>query len=522
MRIRHGKIDDAGRVASGHAPFLKRRDYMNIETIDLAVTDLDVEVANLLGFEYAAKYEALPVRREGQHLWVAMSRSCDKTLADLADLTGLYIMPLIAPAEEIRFHINQLYGVENMHSLASQFLVDEQLKKREDAHDWDILMSISSASAVRLLDSLIEAGVLSRASDIHIEPFGQQLRARLRVDGQLITYATVDLAMLPNILSRLKIMSGLDIAEKRRPQDGHFTMAIAGEKIEFRLSTLPTTLGEKAAIRLLYEQTARLKKDGLGFFDDDLQKLTRLFNRPYGAIFMTGPTGSGKSTTLNCFLEELNSSEQNIVTVEDPVENPILGVNHVNTERAAGLDFANALRHILRQDPDIIMIGEVRDQETALIAIRAAITGHLVLSTVHTNDAAGVIERLVDMGVEPYLAAAAIIGVVSQRLVRRICGDCRVVVQLSNLSAKLLDIPDNAVVYKGQGCARCNNTGYKGRLAVYEYIIMDEDMRRGIGTNPAAFVDKWRENDNLKKNAVRNVLRGNTTADEIIRILGCG
>jgi type IV pilus assembly protein PilB len=275
-------------------------------------------------------------------------------------------------------------------------------------------------------------------------------------------------------------------------------------------------------IRLLYDQGTRLKKSELGFFSDDLERIENLFSRPFGAIFMTGPTGSGKSTTLNCFLEGLNSETLNIVTVEDPVENPITGVSHVNVERGAGLNFAGALRHILRQDPDIIMIGEIRDEETARIAIQAAITGHVVLSTLHTNDAAGVIERLADMGIEPYLSAAALNGVISQRLVRRICKECTAPAALTPRQARILNLPLSTPVSEGTGCSFCNHTGFRSRFAVYEYILMDEKKRRRMTTNPAKFAASLRKKTLLRENALRSLLAGHTTAEEVIRALNRG
>jgi len=492
-----------------------------IQTIDLTVlTNLPT---HLLSHEYAAKYTALPIRLEGHHLWVAMEDpTCIKTLADLADITGLFIVPMKANPVDIRRRLDQIYSEEAINTIASQFLVEEKLRLRPQAPDAALLAELSNAPAVRLIDSLIESGVVNRASDIHIEPCGSSLRARYRVDGDLVNFATVDLSLLPNVISRLKIMGDMDIAEKRLPQDGHFSMGVLGERVEFRLSTMPTILGEKAAIRLLYGQATRLKKNELGFFDEDIVKLTRLFHMPHGAIFMTGPTGSGKSTTLTSFLEELNHERRNIITVEDPVENPIIGVNHVKVERVAGLDFASALRHILRQDPDIIMIGEVRDEETARIAIQAAITGHVVLSTLHTNDAAGVIERLLEMGVEPYLAAAALNGIISQRLVRRICPDCSARSGLTGYEAQRLGLPEDTPVFAGTGCARCNNTGYKGRLAVYEYIIMDGQLRRRLSKYPARLAQHLRSSQGLTKNAAKNVQLGRTTAEEALKLLEGG
>ena len=491
-----------------------------IPFVRLAEVEINKPSAGLLGHTHAVKLTALPVIKEKNHLWVAMSEPDNmKKIADLSDLTNCYIMPLCADEDDIRFYINEIFGEEAISTIASDFVVDKRLKDRVETPEF--LAEISSAPAVRLIDSLIETGVLHRASDIHIEPFGRQLRTRYRVDGDLLTFNTVDLTLLPNIISRLKVMGGMDIAENRKPQDGHFTMETGGKngKIDFRLSTLPTAFGEKAVIRLLYGQSVRLKKDELGFYADDVEKLTELFKRPYGAIIMTGPTGSGKSTTLNCFLNDLNHESKNIITVEDPVETPILGINHVNVERAAGLNFAGALKHILRQDPDVIMIGEIRDEETARIAVQAAITGHVVLTTLHTNDAAGVIERLADMGIEPYLTASALNGVISQRLVRRICADCAEQDKLSVNQARILGMEAGTPVMKGRGCGHCGFTGYRSRFAVYEYIIIDEKMRVRMSTAPARFAAHIRKKRGLRTTALRSMIEGKTTADEVIRVL---
>ncbi|MCL2198150.1 MAG: GspE/PulE family protein [Defluviitaleaceae bacterium] len=486
--------------------------------IRLAEVDINTDAARLLGFENAMRYTALPIGFDdvsSEHLRVAMCEPFDTdTLAHLTDITEHFIVPVSVEEEDLRFYINKIFGEEEIDSIASRFLLDEVLKNHGQGAEIseEIMAEISSAPAVQFIDSMLEAGVINRASDIHIEPFGKFLRARHRVDGVLVTYSTVDISLLPNVISRLKIIAGLDIAEKRLPQDGHFS----SDGVDFRLSTLPTAYGEKAVIRIL--QKIRLKKSELGFFEDDLTRLTELFSRPYGAIFMTGPTGSGKSTTLNCFLEELDSEALNIVTVEDPVENPITGVSHVNVDKHT-LTFAGALRHILRQDPDIIMIGEIRDEETARIAIQAAITGHVVLSTLHTNDAAGVIERLSDMGIETYLAAAALNGIISQRLVRKICQECTAPTTLTPRQAQILQLPLDTPIRKGKGCVHCNQTGYSARFAVYEYVIFTEKMRREITENPISFATNLRERGALKTNAIRALKAGHTTAEEIIRAL---
>ncbi|MCL1863691.1 MAG: GspE/PulE family protein [Defluviitaleaceae bacterium] len=489
---------------------------MITDFVRLAEVEINVDAARLLGFEGATRYTALPIGFDDEgHLLVAISETSDvAALTHIADITEHFIIPIFAEEDDLRFYINKIFGEEEIDSIASRFLMDAVLKNH--GHNVEIsdelLAEISSAPAVQFIDSLLEAGVLNRASDIHIEPFGGFLRARYRVDGILVTYSTVDISLLPNVISRLKVISGLDISEKRLPQDGHFS----NEGVDFRLSTLPTAYGEKAVIRIL--QKSRLRKDELGFFTDDLERLTALFSRPYGAIFMTGPTGSGKSTTLNCFLEELDSESLNIVTVEDPVESPIKGVSHVNVDKHA-LTFAGALRHILRQDPDIIMVGEIRDKETARIAIQAAITGHVVLSTLHTNDAAGVIERLADMGIETYLTASALNGVISQRLVRKICRECSTRAMLTPRQAQILKLPDDIAVYEGVGCVHCNQTGYSSRFAIYEYIIFDEEARRKIAENPIEFAMDLRKKEALRHNAIRALKLGHTTAEEIIRAL---
>ncbi|MCL2707858.1 MAG: GspE/PulE family protein [Defluviitaleaceae bacterium] len=498
------------------------RAEFNIETCELAGLAVDADAAKALGLFLCERHAAIPVKMENGRLFVAMGDPLDaRAIADIADATGLFVWPLLAREDEIRFQINKIFGSERLGSIESQFIDEEGHRGNRLKSDMASDARLRDAPAVKLVDSLIESAAIARASDIHIEPGEKTLTVRFRADGRLSAVQKIDISMHPNVISRLKVMGNMDIAEKRVPQDGRFTDVIQGEKIEFRLSTLPTIYGEKAALRLLYGRTARFKKEGLGFFADDLEKLTGLFSIPYGAIFITGPTGCGKSTTLKCFLEELNTGGVNIVTVEDPVENPIPGVNHMNVEPGAGLGFANSLRSILRQDPDIIMVGEIRDAETARIAIQAAITGHLVLSTLHTNDAAGVMERLVDMGIEPYMVASALSGIISQRLVRRLCENCKEQTLLTPEEALLLGVPEDAPAWIGKGCGRCGDTGYKGRFAVYEYILMDEGQRRKMIKKPEQFTARARLRDGagLRGCGVRNVREGNTSASEIIRAL---
>jgi type IV pilus assembly protein PilB len=491
-------------------------EQLGIESRSLVEEPPGPEAADLLDHAAAVRFGVLPLARKGDRLWVAMDDPLNYNLiADLYDTTGFFIEPVLVREPEIRYFLNELYSSAQIKTIASQFLVEENIRKNQYQLDAALMEQLQSAPTVKLVDSLIESAVLYRASDIHIEPYEHILRARFRIDGQLANPQIISGSLLPNVISRLKIMGGMDIAEKRLPQDGHFSLSIHGESVDFRLSTLPALYGEKAMIRLLYSQSQQFGIDSLGFFPEDIAEISRLFRSPYGAVIITGPTGSGKTTTLTSFLSELNKTGVNIVTVEDPVENPVEGINHVAVDHKAGMDFPRALRHILRQDPDIIMLGEIRDAETAAIAIQAAITGHLVLSTLHTNDAAGVFPRLADMGIEPFMIAASLNGVIAQRLLRRLCPFCKAAEAPKD--AEWLKLPADAVVYGPRGCNHCGNTGYKGRFAIYEYIIVDEDMRRDMAEEGLA--RKGRRSRPMLENAVKNVILGNTSAAEVMRVV---
>ena len=486
-------------------------------SVSLAVLNIEKNIAQKLSHEYASRYSAIPFNQDETHLHVAFGEPWDAyVLRDITDITGMPVLPYKASGHDVKFQIDRLLGEGLVETITSQFLVDERIK---ESPDLALLQEqVSSAPVVRLVDSILEAGVINCASDIHIEPFGHHLRARLRIDGLLVTKTLVDVSLLPNVISRLKIMGGMDIAEKRFPQDGQFTYkGSAVGALDFRLSTLPTVEGEKAVIRLLYSDSSVL--ENLGFLHEDLTYLNSMFAASQGAVFLTGPTGSGKSTTLAAYLKKLNIEERNIVTIEDPVEYPQLGVNHVSVSLGSKLGFKDTLKHILRQDPDVILVGEVRDGETAKLAMQASITGHLVLSTIHTNDAAGVVERLIDMGIPPYMVSASLHGVISQRLVRKICANCKTRKELGEMGAKLLGLPQSALIYEGQGCNLCQNTGYKKRTAVYEYFLMTDVMKKQLSSNPEAFVEKVRKNEGLKKSAIRTLLAGETTLSEIIRVM---
>jgi type IV pilus assembly protein PilB len=365
----------------------------------------------------------------------------------------------------------------------------------------------------------------NRASDIHIEPYEDCVIVRNRVDGQLIEVMRHERRILQTLVARIKIISGLNIAEKRIPQDGRIAMQIGGKSYDMRVSILPTMFGEKVVIRLADKEAFAVNKRDLGFFEDDLQKFDEILSHPHGIVLVTGPTGSGKSTTLYSALREISKPNINILTVEDPVENTIRGVNQVQVNVKAGLTFASALRAFLRQDPDIIMVGEIRDAETAEIAIRAAITGHLVLSTLHTNDTASSVVRMIDMGIEPFLISSSIVGVVAQRLVRRLCEHCKEEYTPGINEAELLSLQNNknARIYMPKGCPACNNTGYSGRIAVYEIMTINSEMRDMISKNANSDLLKACAvrggMKTLRENCIRLIRSGVTSIDEMYRVV---
>lgn len=367
---------------------------------------------------------------------------------------------------------------------------------------------IINAPVVRLVDSIIKEAVPMRASDVHIEPYEKIVRVRYRIDGELYERASFPIEAYPAVCARLKVLAGLNIAEHRIPQDGRLNMCISGGTHDFRVSILPTVYGEKIAVRILDKTSFAFTRTELGFTDEENAVVDKMLARPYGIVLLTGPTGCGKSTTLYSFLKEKNSPSLNIVTVEDPVEYTLDGVNQLQVNNKAGLTFANALRGILRQDPDVIMIGEIRDEETADIAIRASITGHLVFSTLHTNDAVGAFTRLIEMGVRDYLVKDALIGVIAQRLVKRLCPSCKKRDKTSEAEMKLLGIEEPAVVYRARGCSECNGTGYKGRIAVHEILYLDGAVKEKITPNTTA--------DDIRKIAAEN---GMLTLSESCRLL---
>ncbi len=452
---------------------------LGIPFIDLDRTVIPDEMALKVPDAIARKYSLIPVKISNDRL---------HAIEDVEIVSKMPVTPLFAKEKAISQAIDELYGNVRAERAIEDFkkennLMDAALDVQNIEED-----AVGSAPIVRLVQSILEQAVNDGASDIHIEPMENEVRIRIRIDGTLNQILSTPKKAHPAILTRIKILGNLNIAEKRIPQDGRCELDILGHNIDVRISTLPTVFGEKAVLRLLDRNSFLKPKSALGFTKENLDKFDMLLKNPHGIILVTGPTGSGKSTTLYTMLSELNVIGKNIITVEDPVEYMIRGLNQVHVNPKAGLDFASGLRSILRQDPDIIMIGEIRDQETVEIAIRAAITGHLVLSTLHTNNAPGTISRLLDMGVEPYLLSASMVGVIAQRLVRRICPICKKQHTPDPADLKALGIaPDPALrFYAGTGCGNCGGTGNKGRMAVHEILTVTNEVRALIPMEDAA------------------------------------
>lgn len=471
------------------------------------------------------KYVMMPFEYDkdnGTHLRVAMENPMDIiAMDDLAIVTNTPIVPVISTSLDILQTIDRYYGNREAQAVAERYSKDRQLQFKEEEDITD--STVSNAPIVVLVKTIIEQAVRQRASDIHIEPLEANIRVRYRVDGVLVEIGNYPSNMLSAMVARIKIIGGMDISEKRKPQDGRITQVVDNMEYDIRVSLLPTVYGEKTVMRLTAKTTLTKDKKLLGLFDEEMKKFDRLLSNPHGIILVTGPTGSGKSTTLYTALSELNKADVNIITVEDPVEANVDGINQVQVNSKADLTFATALRSILRQDPDIIMIGEIRDAETANIAVTASITGHLVVSTLHTNSAASSITRLADMGIEPYLIADSTVGVIAQRLVRRLC-KCKVRQELKEIDYQFLEINEakHPIVYESKGCPLCNETGYRGRIGVYEIMPISSRLKTIIskkGNAEAIQNQALAEGmSTLKMSAKRLVLEGITSINEMRRI----
>ena len=425
---------------------------------------------------------------------VADPLDCNVMSCIASEFVGDVDVVLVSPSKIDRY-IDSALAAESTSSALNE-LNSEKDKGNTTAIENEESEDVVNNPAVRLVDSIIKESIPAKASDIHIEPFEKKVRVRYRIDGDLHERADVPIESYPAICARMKILSGMDIAERRVPQDGRINMSVGGKEYDFRVSSLPTVYGEKFVIRILDKTAFRFKRQDLGFTDKENKVIDKLLAAPHGIILLTGPTGCGKSTTLYSFLKEVNDPTVNIVTVENPVEYTLNGINQTQVNVKANMTFASALRSILRQDPDIIMIGEIRDEETAQIAVRAANTGHLVFSTLHTNDAPSAVIRLEDMGVADYLIADALIGVIAQRLIKKLCPICRKKIKTTAKEMRILGLTQPTYIYEPQGCQFCNDTGYKGRIGIHEVMRLNADMRNLIMRN--------RNNEALKECATKN------------------
>ena len=501
-------------------------DQSGIEPVDLKEIKLNEELLQMVGEDVMRKQELIPFAYDEDNfncIKVAMADPMNLgAMDDIQLITGMEVKPYYCSASQINIQLDKLYGKKQAMEAAEQFQAehaDEYATEEEGGED----ASVSDAPIVKIVRTMLDEAVRMGSSDIHIEPMEKSVRVRYRIDGVLQQVMEYNTNVLSAMVARIKIISGLDISEKRKPQDGRITQIVDGEEFDVRVSILPTVYGEKTVMRLTKKKGLTRDKKYLGLYPEDERRLDSITHNPHGIILITGPTGSGKSTTCYTVLNELNKESVNIITVEDPVEANVPGVNQVQVNVKAELTFASALRSILRQDPDIIMIGEIRDGETAAIAVQASITGHLVISTLHTNSTSASITRLIDMGVEPYLIGDAVVGIIAQRLVRRLCPKCKVGRQATEEEKKMLgiDVAKEQIVYEPCGCDECNR-GYRGRIAIYEIMPITSNIRRVLHETVTADeiqrVAVAEGMNTLRMAGANNVIDGVTSIDEMVRV----
>ena len=497
---------------------------IGLQFVDLAEYPVDGSAVASVPDSVCRRYNAIPIGYDEGKLLVAMADPANVfAIDDIRSISGREVRPLVATKSDVVSAINRFHRMDDdLDDLSSTIGVEEE----------DDLASVrevvEDAPVVKFVNLLITQAVQDRASDIHIEPTERDVRVRFRIDGVLHEVMHSPKSIQSGVTSRLKIMSDINIAERRIPQDGRMSVSVNGKKIDLRVATLPTVWGEKVVMRILDNSTAMLKLSDLGFLDDNYERYATSFNKPYGMILVTGPTGSGKSTTLYATLNIIARPEVNVITVEDPVEYRIPGINQVQTNPKAGLTFATALRSILRSDPDVVLVGEVRDHETAQIAIEAALTGHLVLTTLHTNDAPSAITRLIEMGIEPFLVGSALDAVLAQRLARRLCSRCKEAYtptreQLAAAHFQWQDTGPLPTLYRAVGCPACSKTGYKGRLALHEVMLVSEDIERLTVERASAVeinrVSREQGMTSLRDDGMAKVLDGITSLEEILRVV---
>ena len=503
----------------------------NIEKVDLNPSEIEDSVFSLIPPQLIQKHQLVPVKLLGSTLTVAMADPTDLVaINEVKFITGYGVRVTLAPPSAIKKTLEHRFGGVSYDEVLKKFGDGEMevIHETDDVNLQELQQATMEAPVVTLVNAILADAAKRRASDIHIEPYEKIFRVRFRVDGVLQEIMSPPLRLKNPLVSRLKVMAGLDIAERRLTQDGRIKLKMGvGGELDIRVSVLPTLFGEKVVMRLLDKSNLQLDMSKLGFDPQTLKDFLEAIHKPYGMILITGPTGSGKSTTLYSALSELNKPDVNISTAEDPVEYNLVGINQVQVREQIGLTFAAALRSFLRQDPDIIMVGEVRDLETAQIAVKAALTGHLVLSTLHTNDAPSTVDRLINMGVETFLLISSINLIAAQRLVRRICEKCKEPVEVSpeiliNLGVDSAEVGAGFSTFNGRGCGNCNGTGYRGRLAIYEVMVMHEGIKELILRN-ASVVELKREAvklgmSTLRMSALQKVREGLTTIEETVRV----
>lgn len=497
----------------------------------LDTTHVDHELIKKVPIAFCRRYRVLPLRYEEGAILTASTDPLETVaLDDLRLLLGKPIKPILTTSVALLACLNRAYdeianpaGAEQvMEDIAANQSLDQLAHELDEPQD--LLDATDEAPIIRLVNSVLFQAVRQRASDIHFESFERGLVVRYRIDGVLYPVLTPPKHLQASIIARLKIMAGLNIAEKRLPQDGRFAIRTSGKDVDLRVSVLPTSHGERVVLRLLEKENRLLNLSEMGFSKERLAVIHQLIQLAHGIILVTGPTGSGKTTTLYAALSHINAPDKNIITVEDPVEYQLLGIGQMQVNPKINLSFAAGLRSILRQDPDVIMIGEIRDRETAEIAIHASLTGHLVFSTLHTNDAASAATRLIDMGIEPFLVASSVVAVLAQRLLRRICPDCKRPYAPSEEELSRLDVApgSNVTLYRGAGCAACSQTGYRGRTGIFELMVLNDEIRRLIGSKADSTAIKHTAITNgmvtLKQEGAERVLQGQTTLEEVMRI----
>ena len=480
---------------------------------------------------YAQHHSLIGIKTEANNgeLTVVLSKPLDiAALDNVSKMTGMSVRAGVATRAAITSIIDVAYEQrttvidEVVEELDSQNI--DQIADEVAGSD-DLLDVVNRPPVIRLVNDILFRALQLRASDIHVHPYETKIQIRTRIDGILYDTLSLNRNVLPLIVSRIKVMAGMDIAERRMPQDGRCSVRLGQREIDLRVSTVPTSFGERCVLRLLDKSSGILTLDQLGLWEDDLKRFDTLLGRTHGIIFVTGPTGSGKSTTLYACLNRINSAEKNVMTVEDPIEYQLEGISQMQVASKKGVTFVNALRHVLRQDPDVIMVGEVRDAETARMAIQSSLTGHLVFSTLHTNDSAGAISRLLDLGVEPYLVSSSLIAIMAQRLLRRVCPDCKKEYKPTTRELRDLglgDLPSQAQFYIGTGCDKCFQTGYRGRTGIYELMLISEEIQNLIYQRTSAGAIKKVSLDaglqTLRMDGTRKVLAGITTISEVLRV----